>query len=122
MVSFTNVKTVGLEFGTLTKTEENVRYKYEDGVLLQAPLNEDTWTEVSCPLVTQLLRMKSVLRENTNAGQPDEEQPGGGNTGSDAPIEENPKTGETDLLWAAVCVGLFGLAAIVPMIRKEARA
>ena len=121
MVSFTNVKTVGLEFGTLTKTEENVRYKYEDGVLLQAPLNEDTWTEVSCPLVTQLLRMKSVLRENTNAGQPDEEQPGGGNTGSDAPIEENPKTGETDLLWAAVCVGLFGLAAIVPMIRKEVR-
>lgn len=122
MVSFTNVKTVGLEFGKLEKTTENVRYKYENGVLLQAPMNEDTWTEVSCPLVTQLLSLKSVLRSTTNAGQPDEEQPGGDHTGSDESIEENPDTGDIDLLWAVALIGLLGLAAIVPMIRKEVRA
>ena len=122
MVSFTNVKTVGLEFGELEKTTENVRYKYENGVLMQAPLNADTWTEVSCPLVTRLLSLKSVLRENTNAGQPDAEQPDGDHTGSDEPVEENPATGDVDLLWAAVLIGLLGLAALVPMIRKEVRA
>ena len=71
MASFTNAKTVGLTFGTLAKTTENVHYQYEDGVLLQANRLDDEgnviaedkleWIPVSHQVTASLFSLRPAL-------------------------------------------------------------
>lgn len=55
MVSFTNIKSVGLSFADLFGSENEIRYSYVDGILKQEELQDGVWVEVEMPKAASLL-------------------------------------------------------------------
>ena len=104
MVSFTNVKTVGLTFGTLEKDTENVRYKYENGVLYTAPVDSEEWTVVPH---YELVAATFSLRRALFSAAPEPEIP-------ELPEEPEqiPETGDQawwEILWELLVALVEGL-------------
>lgn len=106
MVSFTNVKTVGLDFVALEHDDAYKHYRYVMGEL-QASENGTDWTAVQAPVVATLLTMKTILQSNAQA-------PGGDGY--------NPGTGDADFLWAVAVIGLCSVVCLVPLLRRGGRA
>ena len=106
MVSFTNVKTVGLDFVDLKPDSAYKHYRYVMGEL-QASENGADWTAVQAPVVATLLDMKTILQSNAHS-------PGGD--------DFNPGTGDVDFLWAVMLIAACSVVCLVPLLRKGGRA
>lgn len=102
MVSFTNAKTVGLEYADIEHDEAYQQYRYENGVL-EALVGEN-WVAVELPVTRNLLSLRSVLRSKQQAPEP------------------NPEHGDTDYVWVAVLMGLCSTVCLVSLLRKGVRA
>ena len=105
MISFTNVKTVGLEFGALNSLSANTEYKYENGQLSKRQLNADgiTWGDwepiansVNSALTFNVFSLRRALLNTTYADLPGDDTTGDDTTGDDTTGDDTTGDDTTD--------------------------